>query len=93
MFDIYFKYKDKKESAPEQIRRYVDIVEEAIKALSTSSPKAARVFDLKMRGVSSKAISSVLEISVPQVSRYLAEANTFLKNHIHKSAQIPDQNL
>jgi hypothetical protein len=93
MFEIYLKYRDKKDTAPEKVRRYVEVVDEAIKALSKSSPRTSRVFELKMRGISASAISKVLGISPRQVTDYLAEANTFLKDHISKSTQLPDQNL
>jgi hypothetical protein len=92
VFDIYLKYRDKKDTAPEKVRRYVEIVDEAVKAFSKSSPKAARVLELKMRGISTGAISKVLDISVRQVSDYLAEANTFLKDHIARSTQFQDPN-
>jgi DNA-directed RNA polymerase specialized sigma24 family protein len=90
VFEIYLKYRDKKDTAPEKVRRYVEIVDEAIKALSRASPKAARVFELKMKGISVSAISKVFGISLRQVSDYLTEANTFLKNYIAKSAGFQD---
>ena len=90
MFEIYLKYRDKKDTAPEKVRRYVEIVDKAIKALSGATPKASRVLELKMKGTSVSAISKILGISLRQVSDYLTEANTFLKNHISKSAGFQD---
>lgn len=87
MFEIYLKYKDNKARAPEKVKRYVEIVDKAIKALVKENFKASRVFDLQMKEMSVRGISNVLEISIPQVSRYLAEANTFLKKYISESTQ------